>query len=315
MPRRHKLCWLALSTVMLATLTGCPPIKPPPELPLPAPITVDQQKAEINQRAAQFTQLKLTGDVKLIWKLDKKTRSENAEGTLWVQRVAITREANAPLKTFAALFVTKLGQPAVEMGVNREHHWLAFRGDVDEAYIGDVRGNDRVPLRADLLVSMLGMTPVGEPDSSLIFNGQPAPHAVTMTSNDVPGTNTLYEWAIASEASKQAGQVIRFVERVIVVDRRTGEIREIRLYQPTGALIARSQLSKYQDVLQQRADDDPIASGARLPTKIVISYPSREATLELSLKGLVMPLRIKPDTFRMPDFAKQGLKVKEWEKE
>lgn len=295
--------------MILAALTGCPPVKKEPELPLPTPINVEQQKTDINARSVELKQLKLTGDVKLTWKHEKKTRSENAEGTVWIQRIAITREANAPLRTFAALFVTKLGQPAVEMGVNRERHWLVFRGDIDEAYVGNTNDTKTTPLRADLLVDLLGISAVGQPDGKLIMNGAPAPHDVTMTSNDHPGTNTLYEWAISREASEQAGQVIRFVQRVIVVDRRTGEIREVRLLSPTGEIIARSELSRYQPVLLQREEDDPVASGVKLPTKVAIYYPSREAKLELSLKGMIMPLRIKPDTFRMPNFVQQGVKV------
>lgn len=295
----------AMAGLFLVMLTGCPPVYDPEvKLPLPPPISVEQQMSAINQRAMRFVSLRLSGDVKLSWQQDNKKRSENAEGTLWIQRAMARSVDGLPAMTNAALFVTKLGQPAVEIGVNRDTHWLAFRGDMNEAYVGSAHSNQDAALRADLLVDLLGITGVR--------NNPPA----TMSVSDQSGVNTIYEWSrIERQDTHGMMQTMRVVTREIVISRRTGNILEVRLYRTDGTLIAESKLSDYDDVMQAREDDDPIVSGLRLPTRAIIRYPSRKAVLELKLSRLIIPLRIKPDTFKMPDFAKQGLNVLPWEKE
>jgi hypothetical protein len=88
-----------------------------------------------------------------------------------------------------------------------------------------------------------------------------------------------------------------------------GDPIAVRLYRPDSTIEGEAQLSDYTPIQSE--------GSIRLPHKIVVTYPSRKAKIELTIdkpgpltqEGYELNPNIKDAAFIMPDFEKQGLKV------
>jgi hypothetical protein len=101
-----------------------------------------------------------------------------------------------------------------------------------------------------------------------------------------------------------------FISRQIIVDRRTGHVIEVRLYNTEGVVAVRSQLSNYAPVTYADGVDKPATGGVpQFPRKVVVSYPGQFLTVSLEFAEVKVVGDFKSAVFTTPDFEKQGLKV------
>lgn len=304
----HKTMVLAL----LAVLTGCCPIVKPRGEP-PAPITLEEQTRRLEAWSRQLPLLRATtvlAGVRFDYRDDKgQAHSQDAEGTLWIQQHFSTTPATEGTQD-VMLLGQKFNHPVFEAGRNDKFWWFIIRMDTKKAWVGDstkpldpatlgTGAKDSASiLRADLVPQLLAISPL--PSTTPGYT-EPMPSArMAMLVDEF--TNNL----IITDTGRG------YVARQIFIDRFTGHVAEVRLYDPAGILVVRSQLSDYQPVTY--APDAPKPAGAgggtpQFPRKITVSYPAQQMTIALQLDTVTVPAKAPPAAFRTPDFANEGLRV------
>jgi len=293
--------WLWLAG--LGALGGCCHMEKPVDRgPLPGPISVGEQVDRLNRRAEQLPTLKASGRVRIDYVEDGKKHHEECDGILMLRQVARVdgRSGQLPSEVDIVLFGRFAGSDVFELGENRQWYWMAIRMDPKRAYVGEVGGPAQrsesrgggMPFRADRVLPLLAITPLSE----AFTNG----NTVLMLVDDDTGVNRLLVVSTGAWAH---------VQRELVVDRRSGDVAEVRIYGINGIMEAVAHLSKYEPL------DEAGGGGAtvRVPRQIVIEYPTRQAKVELDLSSVKLaPKLLGPTglaTFTMPDFKDQGLEV------
>jgi len=264
----------------LLFVTGCSQQVPTTPRKLMAIPSALQEIHALNDRSALLDKLRFTGNVDL-------TLINHAGGTSSFQAhaVLLVDQNRVP---HLLLVGTYLGQDAFEMGMNRRIYWLIDH-DHKIAYVGRVAMEDRLPpgvmpLRPQRVLDMLGITP-------LILTGQ---SRIAMF--NVPHTGSYNLLLLRS-----GGGSLEHISRQISISRYTGQVREVRLYDRTGRVIAYSELSHYRPL-------DNAFDGVELPTRIVIHYLDAQAEMNFHVHraALTFPGKSK-FIFASPSF--QGLKV------
>ena len=278
----HRLlcggCLLFLGTALFTT--GCSQQPLPKPRKLMAVPSALQEIHVLNDRSALLSKLRLTGSVNLTL-----TGRHGGTSTFQAHAVLLVDQNRVP---HLLLVGTYLGQDAFEMGMNRQIYWL-----IDHqhkiAYVGRVALADRVPtgvmpLRPQRVLQMLGITPV-------ILNDQ-----TRIAMFNVPHTGRYNLLLLNS-----GGGSLDHIKRQISISRYTGQVREVRLYDRRGRVIAYSDLSDYHP-LGQAFD------GVELPTRIIIHYLDAHAEMEFHVRHAVLHIPGKSAfIFASPSF--QGLKV------
>lgn len=281
--------------------TGCCPcpkevrLPPPPE-----PVSITEQVTALNNRAAAIEGLKARGRVKVTWTDADGRHSQEADGVMLLrQLITPGRVPTADLVLIGRAF----GDDVFELGSNQEYHWMAIRADLKRATVGRIGGpgEKNIPFRAAEVVRLLGVSPLYE----IRAPGAPSGQRLVMTVRDQePAVNELL--VVRTPGTQQA-----YVERALLINRRTGLVDEVRMYRPDGTLEARATLANYKPA--EWDDETPAAQRrtVQLPTRIDIAYPAAQAEVRLSLDNLtLMPALAEQDArFAMPDFAGQGLTV------
>ncbi len=129
-----------------------------------------------------------------------------------------------------------------------------------------------------------------------------------MRVNDFDRTNDLFIEQLP-DAMDTRGRA--FLAKEIRVDRFTGNISEVRMYDPAGVLVVRSQLSDYHAISHGK-NAAPPASPAEIPSfphRVVVSYPAQQTTISLDFSDVSIPAAIRDAAFETPDFQDEGLKV------
>jgi len=215
---------------------------------------------------------------------------------------------------------TSFDQPAFEAGRNAKDWWFAIKLDTKKAWLGDAsrptdfgdlgRQGSATILRADLVPDLLGLS--GLPSSAVLSATSPAPWSEAfMLVDDADGMNHLYvtqNWM--SQLIGAGGGQMRsaYIAREILVDRRTGCISEVRLYNASGILAVRSQLSDYKPVVYA-AGVAPASPAPRFPHKVVVSYPTQFLTVSLEFDQVQIRANFATVVFATPDFRAQGLRI------
>jgi len=292
-----RMVWGGILLLLVGLLAGCPPVKLAAPVVVPPPISLAEQVARLNSRSAALADLKGHGKVTVTYfDADGSGHTHDADGTLLLHQ----HPDDAANPVDMLLLGRVVGQDAFEAGMNRTQYWMAVRLDAKHAYVGTVANMANVaagvmPLRADRLVELLGITPLHNSSQQRLG----------MLVNEQNGTNEIYLTQVRPDGRSA-------IERVLVVDRLTGQVTQVRLYNPDGTLLAQAELTKYRPV--NAADGGlPAAAPPEFPRHIVIEYPDRHVQrtarviLDLGNMAAVAPLAAK--RFAMPDFAEQGLTV------
>ncbi len=320
---------LAIGLSLLGLVTGCsgPPRKPRELPPLPSAYAEIHQ---LNARAFALATLRLTGTLKLHY-IDRLGNKQDYQvhGVLLVDQsrrvsppliplvksaggaASVSRRQTAASGLKMLLVGTYLGQDVVEMGLNRKVYWLIeHRQGV--AYIGSTAKADRLPpgvmpLRPTRVLALLGITALSDSVRQYVVMGASA---------DSPDLHLFVVRRLRKKLFSTNGgrgsfqqQVFpgsAWLQRELTVDRYTGQITQVMLFDRQGRAVARSRLSDYRPVAA--GGQKPVASGPRVPFHIVIRYPAGRATLRWRLSKAALTLRGKPKfIFATPSF--QGVRV------
>ena len=278
----NTACLRALCMLLCGAffITGCSQQVPPKPRKLMAIPSALQEIHVLNDRSALLAKLRFTGTVNLTL-----TGHHGDTSSFQANAVLLVDQNRVP---HLLLVGTYLGQDAFEMGMNRHIYWL-----IDHqhkiAYVGRVALADRVPagvmpLRPQRVLQMLGITPLIISDQTRIamFN---VPHS---------GRYNLL-------LLNSGGGSLDHIKRQISISRYTGQVRQVRLYDRRGRVIAYSDLSDYHPL--DRAFD-----GVELPARIVIHYLDAQAEMDFHVRHAVLHFPGKSAfIFASPSF--QGLKV------
>jgi len=311
----HRVLFL-LPLLFLSACCACPNGSSKIATQLPEPITPSDQINRLTQWSRQFPRLRatiVTAGVRLDYRDDNnQPKSVNAEGMLQIQQHLNETAATGVFETGADVLLTgtSFDQPAFEAGRNSKDWWFAIKLDTKKAWLGDAsagpdlshlaeKGSATI-LRADLVPDLLGLSRLPENVSDNV-HGAVFASKVMMLVDDADGANHVL-------IADPNGGVYPFIAREILVDRRTGYISEVRLYNASGILAVRSQLSDYKPVTYA-AGVTPASPAPRFPHKVVVSYPTQFLTVSLEFDQVQLRASFAPVVFATPDFRAQGLRI------
>jgi len=277
-----------------------------PTLAPPATISLTQQVDVLNQRAALVTGLRAPGAQ--VWVQFKDdgghTQSYTLDGSLLFRQYANPAGEQAADVLLVGRYA---GQDVFELGSNQTDHWMAIRREANKAYIGKIGGPGAgmIPLMAEDVAKVLAIARLYENLAQ-----SPAALRLAMTIQDQPEPPTNEVYIIHTPTDRPA-----WIERIEVVNRRTGDVDEVRMYRPDGVLEATARLSDYR-----AADGDGVVvetqalpPAPRLPHKFQLDYPGRQAKLELTFGTMKLaPELLGPAgrrAFATPNFGEQGLEI------
>lgn len=289
---------LCLGTFMLATLTGCPCPKPEPKGELLPAISTAGQIQKINARSQQITTLRARGRVTVTY-LDKdgKQHQDSADGSLLLRRMTWKLSDKDPTDIYykVVLFGRVANQDVFELGENDKTFWMATRVEPKTAHVANKPfpiitdshdpAAEAMPIRAGMIPLLLGLAPT-------------APGDIVVTHTETVSLLSLRQERNAAFPYAEV-EFSRYAP---------GDPIAVRIYHPDGSIEGEAELSEYTTL-----PGGPI----RLPHKIVVTYPSRKAKIELTIdkptplteEGYQINPEIKDAAFIMPAFEKQGLKV------
>ncbi|HUO07756.1 MAG TPA: hypothetical protein VM008_05625 [Phycisphaerae bacterium] len=302
--------------VMMLAVGGCCHVIQPPPAPrgdLPAAISIEQQIAKLNARAVLLPRFRAHADdggVQIILpnKEGKPETSPAGSGTLLVEQTYATHGAKLLLSVRYEL------KDIFDLGRNEQVWWAIERGQEQRAWMGPAaragveremaatlrEGKGADPKLFEALSAeipeLLGVTEIA-PDSG---------ESIVMRVDDERGVNDL----IFVRQSAPGSDGTATMEKEIVVDRRTGEVREVDLYLPNGELLARATLSDYQPVRYKAGGgvSPPVGEAVpMMPRGVILDYPARRARLGMSLSVVEVPARFSEEAFTVPDWKEEGV--------
>ena len=294
----------ALLAAALATVGCCP--TPAPQGRLLEPMLPSTHLAAINAKADLIETLRARGRVQIKWTDTKgNTHHETADGVLIIRQRLLGKdgEGETSQSTEVVLFGRVASQDVFELGENLTNYWMAVRVDPKTATVGtkasplDDRPDPALPFRAGKVPEILGIAPLSSSDPSFV------------TTNP----ETVDVIVIRPSGSMGGG-----VDRILSFSRYgVGDLDTVRLYRTDGLIEGLAKLTDYREI-PTAAPPDIDAGGrptgrpgasVRLPFHIEINYPNRDAQVTLDIENYELGIPLKDLAFKMPDFAKQGLKV------
>ncbi|HVX85082.1 MAG TPA: hypothetical protein VH253_09720 [Phycisphaerae bacterium] len=263
---------------------------------LPAPISLDQQIHQLNDRARKMPMLSAAAPIGgvVVFYLDDKGKShrEALDGHLWIRQHF---NANPP-SADVALFGTVANQTVLDAGANHSDWWCILNADPKRAWTGkispgrspdtDSPAANAVLLRADKVLDVLAITLI-----------RPTPQLqVTMHPSDDDSANILL-----FTRCPPGGQPC--IERELTVDRATGLPTDVRLFAPDSTLLVRAHLDTYRDV----SYDNPAAAPKHdpppmMPHHIIVEYPAAKSSVELHFSNVSVPKSIRDAAFETRDW-------------
>ena len=277
---------------------------------LPPPISAAEQAKLLADWSQAMPLLRATSvplGVRIEYKDEKgEKKQQNAEGTLAI------RQRFEQGETADVLLLGKaFDQPVFEAGRNATNWWFLIRLETKTAWVGDSTrprewssgnsGGGSSILRADLVPELLGISALGTVPTSI--DGAIRylrPRTVTtppMIVDDATGTNRLLE--MAGTATHP------YISRELIIDRLSGELREVRLYNADGKVMVSSVLTDYKPVTYPEGTQAP-ARPQKFPHLVTVSYPAQNMKIVLQFDEVTVPARIPEAAFRMNT---EGLKV------
>ncbi|HEY4329900.1 MAG TPA: hypothetical protein VGN88_09200 [Phycisphaerae bacterium] len=292
--------------LILLAIPACCPCGISTHTPLPSPITLEEQSRRLTAWSHAFPRLRATTvvlGVRMEYQDDKgQSHTQNAEGTLQIRQHFDAPPAGADVRLLGKAY----GQVAMDAGRNARDWWFAIKVDPTKtAWMGDAAappnlaslGNSQSMgvLRADLVPEVLALTPLPAPASR--------DQSLMMLVNDDQGTNELF--------IVQATGGRPHITRQIIVDRSTGEVRQVRLFDDAGVLVVQSQLTDYAPVTYESAEDTPppATPPAKFPKIVKVTYLTQHMNIMLQFDEVKVPASMPPAAFTTPNFATEGLKI------
>ena len=244
--------------------------------------TYDKVQARADERVGAIDRFWATAVVGLRYvDVDGKKRRQQGEG-----HFQVVKPANV------ALTIGKLGEIYLLLGCDDDQFWWIERLDEKVAYVGDQNG------ARDLALRRMGV-PVLPTDLLMLadLNAWPAPGSES--------AGTVIECEREDFDPSQIFAV-RFVEpdriRVVYLTRLAFEPVGVDLISPRGELIARSDLSNFERVLNHI---DPLQH-QRVPTRITVEVPSAQSRIELTLsRAEISSRRPKPVVFDFSELVRR----------
>ena len=177
---------------------------------------------------------------------------------------------------------------------------VAVKGSpIEDAGPGDP-GAQAIPLRAGTVPFLLGIAPVQR---------RALPPVVL--------TNPLNVQVLTLGGGGDVWPV-----SVLEIDRREpGDPSAVRLYWPDGVVEGGGDANKLQERGPRRSRGASRARSPRqgprfgLPFAVQVIYPARKAQVNLEIETYEVNVPLKDVAFRLPEFGKQGLEVREWRRE
>jgi hypothetical protein len=287
---------VALAAIVMAGgLVGCcPHERKPKNLKLPPPIGLGMQVNRLNDRSRALTNVTMGGTVVIRYEDEKGRQQQTAEGRLLIRQRQEGQDSGDVFISGRAF-----GQEVFRAGKNPGQWFFLIYLDPKRAWMGPVDsegGKGGAVLRADTVLDVLGVTQL------------PAKGAtVGMLVRDETRSNNLLEMR------SQQDQPASWIRREIVVDRDSGDIREVNLYDPNGILVVRAELKEYRAITYREGDEAPQGfKPPRFPFDIWIYYLAQKASIHFTVHnedGMRAELRERlPDrAFELPDL--EGFKI------
>ncbi len=270
--------------IVMVTAAGCQQVHKT-AMTLPPPVSAARQIAALNSRARQLATLRMVGTLKLNYagRLGNRHEFQAHFVLLADQRPVLSGKGKAEL----LLSGTYLGQNVFEMGINRRMYWLINRRQ-RIAYVaraGVHAGAARpIPIDPHKILQMLA---IGE------LQHTPR-QSVVMTAFSHDPYNRVF--VVHTAANGQA-----YVQRELVVDRLTGHVREVELFDRRGLAEARAMLTAYKAV-------GGSGSTVMCPADIDIRYPAGRAQLHLVVSTMQLKLKV-PAKYAFASPAFSGLRI------
>jgi hypothetical protein len=287
---------------------------------LPPPISFNEQVARLEERMLKIPRLRgeagING-VTIRWVDEKGTHEEHADGRLLLRQRFGEDARGGHDPADVRLVGMAFDQRVFEAGRNSNEWWFMMLKPLlpeSTAWVGDARrplefrGGSRGGggtggvgiLRADVVPILLGVSP---------WAIRPAPEeAVTMKVDDLDGVNNLMAFGPRNDLGNGLGGRTT-LRREVIIDRMSGQIIEVRLYDTAGVLVMRSLLGDYREAVVQSADDNapnPAEKPPLVPYRVTLEYPSRQMVIGLVFDRVVVPLR---DVVYDAPEPEQGVKV------
>ncbi len=283
---RWKMFTAAVVFPAIAAIAGCQSAQQS-AAPLPPPISAVQQISQLNRRALRLATLRLVGSLKLDYTDRLGNRHEFQTHFVMMVDQQARQEGTGPVSLL--LSGTYLGENVFEMGINNRMYWLVNRRN-KIAYVGHPGRSDpharAIPIDPRQVLQMLA---VGE-------LRQTAAQSVVMTGFPRDRYNRLFVVERLPNGS-------RFVQRELVVDRLTGNVAQVAMFNADGISEARSSLSDYRP-LEPRDGTQPVM----VPMHIDLVYPAGKAELHLVVSKATLQLKVPAKyAFASPDFS--GLRI------
>jgi hypothetical protein len=246
-------------------------------------------------------------------------QSRNSEGYLLLQQHFDAAAGSAESRGDVYLVGKVLQTTKVfEAGRNAEAWWFAIFVDQNTARTGDASRPVNVAalsdpkssgiLRADLVFDMLGLSELSAPAanapampvSAQVNSAEPQP-LLLMLANDADASNHLYlaqDKVDLRRMGNPSGPRFGTIAREIIVDRVSGHVTEVHIYNSEGVLVVRSELSEYKPVEFEEGVERP-AVVPQFPHRVRVSYPAQKTIITLHFEKVTVP-----DHFGMLAFAK-----------
>jgi hypothetical protein len=265
---------------------------------VPAPISVEEQVDRLNLRARALPRMSMSGTV-VIRTIEKgKQEQRTAEGQLLFQQ----RYGEEGLKDSGDVFLSgrAFGQEVFRAAKNQEKWWFIVRHETNTAWVGDVSESDKTSaggnvMRVDAVLDVLGVTEILPRPGELI----------TMRVNDLDQRNELLIIKINPNGTG-------WIKREITIDRVTGDVTQVQLYNAKGALLIRAELDKYREITYREGNEIPKGfKPQRFPFDIWITYVAQKASIHFTIEPGKAEVRerLPKAPFEEPDYQEEGLKV------
>ena len=300
--------WRIGSTAVMVLAVGgafggcCHIIQPPPKPigGLPAPISMEQQIAELNARAVQLPRIRARstdGNVQVVYPDEKGNpiTSPAGSGILLLQQVYATHGAKLFLSVRAEL------RDVFNLGRNEQEWWAvqfagerhAWTGPARRDFVRDPQSRQELfDSLTQAIPELLGVTEIA-PDSG---------EKIVMKVDDEHGVNDL----LILRAADDAGAAM--IEREIVVDRRTGEVQEVDLYRPNGQLLARASLSDYRPVTYKGGGPTEGSTVPMMPRNVILDCPGQQHRQGHRFTAVEVPANFAENQFSLPVWEDLGIK-------
>lgn len=267
---------------------------PPDTRPLPAAISREEQLDALNRRATELPRIVMhaqSNGIEIDQQVDGKDKHESADGQLILQQHYSSHTADVYVQ------VKKVAQTLFEAGKNENEWWFAAYGNPPSGAVGPATSqptldsHTNVTLRADFIPELLAITEISPTDGEL----------VVMRVDDLAGTNDLLIERPDAEGAVR-------LQREIVIDRRSGEVRRVSLFSPDGQMVIRAEMDHYEPVRYTGGATPAEGQTPAMPRHILIDCPSAHTRLGLTLERAEVPARLKGHPFETPDWQDLGIK-------